>query len=56
MINVTFNSRLPAELYKVIKVEAVTKGINVRDHISNILKEYAEAKLIQEVQNVPEQH
>lgn len=37
-----FNSNLPAEYYKKLKVEAVELDITIKRHISNILKAYVE--------------
>lgn len=39
-----FNSSLPIEYYKKIKIEAIELGITIRQHISNILKMYVEEK------------
>ncbi|MFA5037777.1 MAG: hypothetical protein WC479_11455 [Candidatus Izemoplasmatales bacterium] len=39
-----FNSYLPEIYYRKIKVEAVQLGVNVKDRISTILKEYVEIK------------
>lgn len=37
-----FNSNLPIEHYKKLKIEAVELGITIKEHISNVLKNYIE--------------
>jgi hypothetical protein len=44
MEKVAFNSYLPDEEYKIIKIEAVQLGINVKDHISSILSNYVKTR------------
>lgn len=44
MNQVTFNSYLDDEEYKVIKIEAVQQDITVKERISCILSEYVKRK------------
>ena len=37
-----FNSNLPAEYYKKLKIEAIELNITIKQHISDILKTYVE--------------
>jgi hypothetical protein len=38
----TFNSFLDSDAYDLIKMDAIRNKVNVKNHISNILKQYAE--------------
>ena len=39
-----FNSSLPTEVYKKVKIEAIKLNITVKEHLSNIIKNYIEEK------------
>lgn len=43
-----FNSSLNREDYAVIKDEAYRLGLNIKDHISNIMRNYVESKRMED--------
>jgi len=40
-----FNSSLPVEIYKLLKIEAIQLNLTIKQHISNILENYVKLHL-----------
>lgn len=38
----SFNGTIPLDLYKLLKMESVRRGINIKNYIVEILSEHAE--------------
>lgn len=54
MEKTSFNSFLESDDYDLIKIDAIRKKVNLRDHISHILSDYAKVLKSKEQLSVEE--